>query len=202
MNQQKIKIIVAGESGVGKSSLITRYTENKFDDYFIATIGIDFFIKQRILGNKSYKLHIWDLAGQERFRSIVNTYYRNGEGILLMYDITNTKSFNMLENWLSHIRKYAPTNAVILLIGTKLDQNEQRTVTYEQAEIFAKNNDMVYVEISSKDDDIHRIEEIIDKFIEQIQNKIDRDIILNKKRKQEIFLKLSREKNNKCCPLV
>ena len=201
MMERKIKIIVSGDSGVGKSSFIKRFTENVFDDHFIATIGIDFHIKRIKMDEddeNSYKLHIWDLAGQERFKSIVNTYYRNGQGILLMYDITNIKSFDNLTNWLRDIRRYAPDNAVIFLIGTKIDQIESRKISFEKAEKFAKENNIEYYEVSSKTEE-KNIDDIFYILTLRIQDEIEKQIILDAKKKKEICLENFRQRNKKCC---
>ena len=137
--EQLIKIIVVGDSGVGKSTMLMRFEKNIFDELFIPTVGIDFLIKKIQVNDKLYKLHLWDMAGQERYKSIVNTYYRNGQGIILAFDIANMSSFENLQNWIDSINKYSPANSVLFIVGTKSDLENDRIVTHEEAKKFANS---------------------------------------------------------------
>lgn len=146
------KCLIIGDSGIGKSSIVTRFVDNMFIDSYITTIGVDFKIKTLNINDKNVKLQIWDTAGQERFRTITTSYYRGAHIILLCYDITDRNSFNNLVLWLNEIKKYGSESVIIILCGTKLDMEEKRTVLVEEAQNFADTNNIKYIEISSKND--------------------------------------------------
>eukprot|EP01111_Echinosteliopsis_oligospora_P000063 TRINITY_DN1005_c0_g1_i1.p1 TRINITY_DN1005_c0_g1~~TRINITY_DN1005_c0_g1_i1.p1 ORF type:complete len:212 (+),score=31.16 TRINITY_DN1005_c0_g1_i1:34-669(+) len=144
------KILLIGESGVGKSSLLLRYTEDVYTGLFIATIGVDFKIHKVTVGDKTVKLQIWDTAGQERFRSITNSYYRGAHGVLLCYDITDDQSFEGLSQWLKDLKKSISESTPIILVGLKSDLKEKRAVSEQQAQNFAEVNGLKYIECSAK----------------------------------------------------
>merc|ERR1712099_175272 len=118
------KLLLIGDSGVGKSCLLLRFADDKWTDSYISTIGVDFKIRTIELDGKTIKLQIWDTAGQERFRTISSTYYRGAHGIIVVYDITNLDSFNNVRRWLTEIDKYARENVNKLLVGNKADLAE------------------------------------------------------------------------------
>jgi Ras-related protein Rab-1A len=146
------KIVLAGNSSVGKSSLILKFVENTFKEIFLPTIGIDFKLKTLTINDKRIKLQIWDTAGQDRFKTVNKNYYRGAHGILLMYDITQFDSFKNLNSWLIEIEKNANKNVVKLLVGNKVDLENERKVTYQQGNEFAASNDMLFIETSVKED--------------------------------------------------
>ena len=143
------KVLLIGNSGVGKSSLFLRFVDDIWEDNFVPTIGVDFKIKTLIIEEKKIKLQIWDTAGQDRFRTIVSSYYRGAHGILLIFDLTDIESFKSLNNWLIEIERNANKNVIKILIGNKCDLNE-RKVTMKQANEFAEENGMKYIETSAK----------------------------------------------------
>ena len=149
--EQLLKIAIIGNSSVGKTSAIIRFAENYYEDYFEPTIGVEFFSKKMTIDDKKYKIHIWDLAGQERFKCIVNTYYRTVQGIILAFDITNTNSFNSLEKWIKDIDNYAVDNVCLVLVGMKSDLARKRSVSKEKVEKLAELLKVKYYEISAKD---------------------------------------------------
>lgn len=144
------KILLVGESGIGKSCLLLRFADDSFTDVFISTIGVDFKIKTVDINSKCVKLQIWDTAGQERFRTITTTYYRGAHGVILCYDITDKASFNKLANWLGEIQKFAKEDVVILVVGTKLDLAERREVSTQEGQDFANKYGMKFLETSAK----------------------------------------------------
>ncbi|XP_063700689.1 ras-related protein Rab-4B [Culicoides brevitarsis] len=144
------KFLVIGSAGTGKSCILHQFIESKFKEGSSHTIGVEFGSKIINVGGKSIKLQIWDTAGQERFRSVTRSYYRGAAGALLVYDITNRDSFNVLENWLSDARTLASPNIVILLVGNKRDLEDEREVTFIEASNFAQANEMVFLETSAK----------------------------------------------------
>lgn len=151
-----LKYVIVGDSGCGKSSLINQYMTNEFDENVPTTIGVEFYVKRFKLNNIDYRLHIWDLAGQERFKAIARSYYRNCDGVLMMFDLTNHKSFNSLKYWynemlnmydLENVDKYNPS---ILVIGNKNDI-PYRDIDNDEIEDFLEGKNIVnYMECSAK----------------------------------------------------
>ncbi|KAG8651308.1 hypothetical protein MANES_07G112400v8 [Manihot esculenta] len=121
-----IKLLLIGDSGVGKSCLLLRFSDGSFTTSFITTIGIDFKIRTVELDGKRIKLQIWDTAGQERFRTITTAYYRGAMGILLVYDVTDESSFNNIRNWICNIEQHATDNVNKVLVGNKADMDESK----------------------------------------------------------------------------
>lgn len=144
------KILVLGDSNVGKTCIVHRYCDDRYFDTYISTIGIDF--KQKIidLDGVPVKLQIWDTAGQERFRTLTTAYYRGAMGILLMYDITNCESFNHLSMWLKNISENASPNVAKLLVGNKCDMNSHREVPENRGKQIAENFEIGFLETSCK----------------------------------------------------
>ena len=145
------KYLVIGNSGVGKSCLLIRFTDDTWSDSYVTTIGVDFKIKTLDLDGKSVKLQIWDTAGQERFRNIISSYYRGAQGIMLVYDITDLESFQNLNSWLIEIEKNASKNVYKILVGNKCDCESERKVTVEQGKDFAAQYGMKFFETSAKE---------------------------------------------------
>ena len=146
------KLLLIGNSSVGKSSLLFRFVENVWDDSFVPTIGVDFKLKTLEVNGKKVKLQIWDTAGQERFKNIQASYYKGANGILVVYDITNRESFEHLNSWLIEIEKNGNKNVYKLLIGNKNDLEEQRIIPKEEGEDFARINGLEFFETSAKTD--------------------------------------------------
>jgi Ras-related protein Rab-1A len=146
-----IKCLLIGSSGVGKSSILERYTADIFQQHFITTIGVDYRFKNIIIDNYNIKLQLWDTASQERFRCITTNYYRNSHIIIVCYDITDIYSFNDLDYWLTDCTKNIFEPILIAICGTKLDLGKKRVVSYEDAKTFADFKNLPYFEISSKD---------------------------------------------------
>lgn len=145
-----IKLLLIGDSGVGKSCLLLRYSDDSFTSSFITTIGIDFKIKSILINESKVKLQIWDTAGQERFRTITTAYYRGAMGILLVYDVTDEASFSNVRNWMRQIDQNAAENVNRILIGNKCDMDEQRKVTYDAGKSLADEFKIKFFETSAK----------------------------------------------------
>ncbi len=143
------KLLIIGESGVGKTCLLLQFTEGSFTTNHLTTIGIDFKIKIINLEEKQIKLQIWDTAGQERFRTITKTYYKGAHGIILTYDVTDENSFKNVRNWVKQIEQNAQTNVCKVLVGNKCDR-EDRKVSYEEGAKLAKEFNMQFFETSAK----------------------------------------------------
>ncbi|EPX70754.1 GTPase Ypt2 [Schizosaccharomyces octosporus yFS286] len=145
-----IKLLLIGDSGVGKSCLLLRFSEDSFTPSFITTIGIDFKIRTIELDGKRIKLQIWDTAGQERFRTITTAYYRGAMGILLLYDVTDKKSFDNIRIWFSNVEQHASENVYKILVGNKCDCEDQRQVSFEQGKALADELGVRFLEASAK----------------------------------------------------
>lgn len=144
------KLLLIGDSGVGKTCVLFRFAEDQYNATFISTIGIDFKIRTIDLDGKKIKLQIWDTAGQERFRTITTAYYRGAMGILLVYDITSEKSFDSIRNWIRNIEEHASSDVERMLIGNKCDMNDRRQVSKERGEKLAIEYGMKCMETSAK----------------------------------------------------
>lgn len=132
------KVVMIGDSGVGKSNLLMRYTKGEFNIESKTTIGVEFATKSiRTQDKKVIKAQIWDTAGLERYRAITNAYYRGAVGALLVYDVTSLSSFQHVSNWLKELKQYADSNIVILLVGNKTDLKDKREVRKEEAAQYA-----------------------------------------------------------------
>jgi Ras-related protein Rab-8A len=149
---QLIKLLLIGDSGVGKSCLLLRFAENSFTPSFITTIGIDFKIKKVQISGKTIKLQIWDTAGQERFRTITSAYYRGAMGIVLVYDVTDENSFKNIRSWMKNIDQHASAGVVRALVGNKCDIGSgERVISYEQGKSLADEYGIpVFRETSAK----------------------------------------------------
>ena len=144
------KVLLLGNSNVGKSSLFLRFVDDVWNDTFVPTIGVDFKIKTFEIDSKKIKMQIWDTAGQERFKNIISSYYRGAHGILLLYDVTDKESFKNLSNWLIEIEKNASKNILRILIGNKCDLEDKRVITQAQGKEFADTYGLKFIETSAK----------------------------------------------------
>ncbi|KAI9848228.1 MAG: Nuclear control of ATPase protein 2 [Thelocarpon superellum] len=147
---RQIKLLIIGDSGVGKSCCLLRFSEDSFTPSFITTIGIDFKIRTIELDGKRVKLQIWDTAGQERFRTITTAYYRGAMGILLVYDVTDERSFNNIRTWFSNVEQHATEGVNKILIGNKCDWDEKRLVSTERGQQLANELGIPFMEVSAK----------------------------------------------------
>lgn len=144
------KLLLIGDSGVGKSCLLLRFADDTYTESYISTIGVDFKIRTIDLDGKTIKLQIWDTAGQERFRTITSSYYRGAHGIIVVYDTTDLESFNNVKQWLHEIDRYASDNVNKLLVGNKSDLTSKRAVSFDQAKEFADSLGIEFIETSAK----------------------------------------------------
>jgi len=145
-----IKLLLIGDSGVGKSCLLLRFSEDSFTPSFITTIGIDFKIRTVEIDGKKIKLQIWDTAGQERFRTITTAYYRGAMGILLVYDVTDEKSFLSIRNWISNIEQFAQEGVNKILVGNKSDMSSKRVIDFATGKALADEYGIRFLETSAK----------------------------------------------------
>jgi len=144
------KLLIIGDSGVGKSALLLRFADNVFSTNYITTIGVDFKIRTLIVGGERVKLQIWDTAGQERFRTITSTYYRGTHGVIIVYDVTNGESFANVKRWLDEIEQNCETVNKVL-VGNKNDDPSRKVVLNTDAQRFADQMSVKLFETSAKD---------------------------------------------------
>eukprot|EP00475_Leptophrys_vorax_P036103 TRINITY_DN6038_c0_g1_i1.p1 TRINITY_DN6038_c0_g1~~TRINITY_DN6038_c0_g1_i1.p1 ORF type:complete len:208 (+),score=29.28 TRINITY_DN6038_c0_g1_i1:317-940(+) len=150
--ETRLKLLLIGDSAVGKSSLLLRFAEDSFSHTFISTIGVDFKTRTIDIDGEQVKLSIWDTAGQERFRTITAAYYRGANGIVLVYDITSESSFNSIRGWIRNIEEHASESVCKILVGNKADMEDRRVVTKEQGQQLANEFKINFFETSAKAD--------------------------------------------------
>lgn len=189
------KILLIGDSGVGKSCILLRFSDDAFSESHISTIGVDFKIRTIENNNKIIKLQIWDTAGQERFRTITSSYYRGAHAMLIVYDVTNTESFLNIKLWLQECDKYTHKNVVKFLIGNKCDSTK-RTVNYEDGKKYADSLHMPFIETSAKTS--LNIEKLFFMTANILQN-ITKDTPLNLNDKIQMTPGVNINKKSNCC---
>ncbi len=192
------KLLTLGDSGCGKSSLLIRYTQDEFDMQYPSTIGIDFRLKRLEIGGKQVKVAIYDSAGQDRFRSITRNYFRGSHGIVVVFDITRRDSFDNIRKWMEDIKTYAEENVNLILIGNKLDLEEKRAVTIDEAKALAKEYGIPYFETSARNN-IN-----VDKAFDSLAEKVIKKVYPNFDKEKEkddgtINLDDSKTTKSKCC---
>ena len=193
---EKIKLMVIGETRVGKTALIKKYTKNVFGGTYLTTVGIDFQEKIINVEEKSVKLQIWDTAGQERFRNIAKSYFHTSDGFLLVYDISCKDSFEKLNFWYEQIKLNAPENTKCVVAGNKCDLEEKRQVNKNEGENFAKTYNIDFYETSAKDG-IN-----VDVVFQTLASEIMKDIKKNgskNKRSSQVLKKNTKSKKKSCC---
>jgi Ras-related protein Rab-1A len=193
------KIVMIGDSGVGKSCILLRFADDKFNENFYATIGVDFRFKNVMVDDKSVKLQIWDTAGQERFKTITSAYYRGADGIIIVYDITDRNSFAHIKDWLDDVNKYTDDNPLKIIVGNKIDLIKDKQINNNDMKTMTAQTGIEIIECSAKDSiKINDLMEIMTKkLIEKKKNEGNKNttksMILN-----DINNK-NKEMNNKGC---
>ncbi|XP_029349997.1 ras-related protein Rab-15-like [Echeneis naucrates] len=143
------RLLMLGDSGVGKTCMLRRFTESEFDPSHISTIGVDFKMKTLEIDGTKVRVQIWDTAGQERYQTITKQYYRRAQGIIFVYDITNKPSFQHIAKWASDVDEYSPDKVQRILVGNKSDEEPRRQVTKDQGSKLAETYEMEFFETSA-----------------------------------------------------
>ncbi|XP_028393148.1 ras-related protein Rab-5C-like [Dendronephthya gigantea] len=146
----QFKLVLLGESAVGKSSLVLRFVKGQFHEFQESTIGAAFLTQTVCLDDTTVKFEIWDTAGQERYHSLAPMYYRGAQAAIVVYDITNTDTFSRAKTWVKELQRQASPNIVIALAGNKADLANKRVVEYEDAQSYADDNGLLFMETSAK----------------------------------------------------
>jgi Ras-related protein Rab-1A len=196
------KLLLIGDSGVGKSCLLLRFADDTYTDSYISTIGVDFKIRTVDLDTKTIKLQIWDTAGQERFRTITSSYYRGAHGIIIVYDITDKESFDNVRQWLFEIDRYASENVCKLLVGNKSDLGNKRAVEYDAAKAFADELSIPFLETSAKN--ATNVEQAFLTMAAQIKNKMQSQPEPRSSKPNIVIggKEPSAQSNSSCCSLL
>ena len=200
-----LKFIIIGDAAVGKSNLLVRYTSGQFKEEYQLTIGVEFGSNNVIIGDNTYRIQIWDTAGQENFRSITRSYYKNTACAIIVYEISNKKSFENISSWIEECKNTAPKSILMVLVGNKCDL-DNREVTEEEGREFAEKNGMLFFETSAKTG--KNVEELFKQSVKVIDQKIkenyydlENDSCGIKKGNEEInvVLETNLEKDKKAC---
>ncbi|GJQ87487.1 Rab3 [Trypoxylus dichotomus] len=171
------KLLIIGNSSVGKTSFLFRYADDSFTSAFVSTVGIDFKVKTVFRHDKRVKLQIWDTAGQERYRTITTAYYRGAMGFILMYDITNEESFNSVQDWVTQIKTYSWDNAQVILVGNKCDMEDERVISFERGKQLAEQLGVEFFETSAKENiNVKAVfERLVDIICDKMSDSLDTD---------------------------
>lgn len=199
------KLLLIGDASVGKSALLLRYADHTFSRTYLSTIGVDFKIRTVTLDNgKRIKLQIWDTSGGERFQSIATSYYRGASGLLIVFDLSDTRSFNNMKYWMNQVDLHTSDSTCIVMVGNKSDLIQQRQVNHADALKFAQHYHAQYIETSAKTGD--HVDKAFQQLVEQIyQQRINNNTtIQNDNNKQPFNLSTSQpidssSSSYKCC---
>ncbi|KAM3657146.1 ras-related protein Rab-25 [Ammospiza nelsoni] len=166
------KVVLIGESGVGKTNLLSRFTRNEFNHDSRTTIGVEFSTRTILVGDAAVKAQIWDTAGLERYRAITSAYYRGAVGALVVFDITKHQTYDVVDRWLKELYDHAEASIVVMLVGNKTDLAQAREVPMEEAKMFADNNGLLFVETSALDST--NVEEAFETILKEIFHKVQK----------------------------
>lgn len=201
------KIIIVGDTGTGKSSLIRKFTDGEYIDLYNTTVGVDFRTKNCKVNGENIQIHIWDTAGQERFRTITNSYYRTAEGIILVFDLSNRDTFAGLVSWFDDIRRFEKTLTPIILVGTKSDINKKEIKTKDVEEFITSNAadlKIKYIETSSKCG--INVDKVFECLIEEMVKQTNISRALAKTNEVIVIKRVDScqycENKNKCCIIL
>ncbi len=191
------KILLLGDTSVGKSCLLLRFCDNSFQEAHLTTIGLDFRLKTiNLKDDRKVKIQIWDTAGEDRFRSITRNYYKGAKGILLIFDVTDKETFTHVRDWIERIHEESPEGITICLVGNKIDMNESRVISNEEGKKIADEFKIPYFETSAKSNIgveevfTHLVKEVDTIYMKEHKEEVGRKTVLNQKTKN---------KKKKCC---
>ena len=203
--EMMFKVVLVGDSSVGKTNMMSKYLRNEFHEDSKATVGVEFGSKQFNIEGHPIKAQIWDTAGQERYKAITSAYYKGAKGAFVVYDITRKQSFESVDRWINDLRAAADKNLSIIIIGNKCDLEDQRQVNKEQGEEKAKNFEVAFMETSAlSGENLDKafekmINEVFKKCHEEMMADVDVDIV---GKSEDISLDKTKPKNpekKKCC---
>ena len=202
-NSNIFKIVLIGDTSVGKSCLLTRFADDQFTENYVTTIGVDFRFKTMIVMDKIVKVQVWDTAGQERYRSITNAYYRGAEGILIVFDVTKKESFENIQNWINEVTVYTGKDVVIICLGNKNDLT--KGIDKKDIYDFQKQTGLEIINVSAKTGDgvedafKHIIELLIKKNMITKENKNNTGINLTENKNRNQTNQNNQRNDDICC---
>ena len=144
-----LKFIIIGDPAVGKSNILLKYVHNKFVNEYQSTVGVEFGAKNIIIEGQIFRIQIWDTAGQENFRCLTRSYFKNSVCAIITYDITNKQSFDNIQDWINEVKNQVSNKVLLVLVGNKIDLEKERIVNYDEGKKFAEDNDMLFIETSA-----------------------------------------------------
>ena len=204
-----MKLILVGDSGVGKTNILSKYLKNNFDPDSKATVGVEFGTKNIEIDNKKIKVQIWDTAGQERYKSITSTYYKGAKGAFIVYDITRKSTFDNIDKWIGDLKNNGDENMIVYLVGNKSDLNDMREVRKDEAMTKSEKYNITFSETSALyGDNIHKIfQDLMEKvYINFYRNtninkdkEINKGVDLNEESKENNNSGNSQESERRCC---
>jgi small GTP-binding protein len=193
---KKCQLLVIGDMTVGKTSLLSRYSKGVFNTSYLATVGLDNFTKDEVIDNKTVRIKIWDTAGQEKFQSLTKGFFRNAQGIMVVYDVTNVETYENLKYWTQSIKTHMGSDIdkiSVIVIGNKIDSNE-REVNKQEAEIYCSELGYPYFETSAKTG------ENVNKTIKYLVKEVLRKNDLTSSKISNNNIKISKNKGETNCP--
>ena len=200
-NEMIFKLILIGDEGSGKTNILSKYISNKFQSDTITTLGVELSSKTFTINNDKINAQFWDTAGQEKFRSMTAAYYKGALGALVIYDITNKRSFESIDRWISDLTNAADKKVTIILIGNKSDLEEKREVSLEEGEMKAKGYNIAFMEISALNG--KNIEIAFNKLVEEVYNNFHKEFESEANveimRGKTITIEETKKKRKKCC---
>ena len=197
---EKVKLMIIGETRTGKTSLISRYCKNEFSgSVYMSTMGIDFQIKNLEMNSKKIRLQIWDTAGQERFRNIAKNYFQSSDGFVIVYDIANLESFQTLDYWVEEIKSNYQELSKMILVGNKCDIIQERQVKKEEGKEYAKKKNMKFYEVSAKDGT--NVNKAFDTLLKDILNSYSPSELMKKRgsKMHSVPILVQPQKKSSCC---
>ena len=197
--EYKLKVVVVGDSGVGKTNLIKRFVSDEFSLDSKATVGVEFISKSYIINKKVFKIEIWDTAGQERYKAITSAYYKGAKGCLIVYDTTSQTTFNNIDKWVSEIREKALTNIKIMIVGNKIDLKDKRIIPIEEAMTKSQELHAPIMETSALD--ATNVKEAFYDLIREMYKEVKKnlDIVEEAENNEGIELNTNQEEKKKGC---
>ena len=192
-----LKVVIIGDSGVGKSNLLQRFTKNEFFHESKSTIGVDFAAKAIQCKDYSVKAQFWDTAGQDKYRAITSAYYKNAQGAILVYDISSMNSFKNCVTWLKEVRQYAEAGVQVLMLGNKTDLQDKRQVQTDDAREYAKANNMFFMEVSALENEDNCVDKSFMILVEDILEKKEKEFVTESNVEQGDRINLGKEKEPK-----
>ncbi|CAI9271448.1 unnamed protein product [Lactuca saligna] len=180
------KVVIIGDSAVGKSNLLSRYSKNEFNMHSKSTIGVEFQTQTMEIDGKEVKAQIWDTAGQERFRAVTSAYYRGAVGALIVYDISRSTTFDSVNRWLEELKTHSDTTVVRMLVGNKCDLGNIRAVSVEDGKKLAENEGLFFMETSALDST--NVKTAFELVIKEIYNNVSRKVLNSDSYKSELSM--------------